>query len=169
MSPVIYRVDACDRLVAVNDEWRRFALANGGAPIADDWMGCSLWDCIAGGTIRFFYRRLLMKVRAGQAVQVDFHCDAPTRRRQMRLTMTPVPDGGVAFTSELLSEQERAPVELPPGRLLRSCAWCARIWSLGGWLEIEAAVSDLRLFDGAAPLPPVTHGLCPDCERRLSD
>jgi hypothetical protein len=45
--------------------------------------------------------------------------------------------------------------------LLRMCAWCFRVED-DGWHGAEHVVAERGLLLGA-PLPDVTHGICPDC------
>lgn len=53
------------------------------------------------------------------------------------------------------------------GALVRACGWCKRVWCGSVWHEVEDAVELLGLMrEGAAP--PLTHGLCADCEIRVN-
>jgi hypothetical protein len=48
------------------------------------------------------------------------------------------------------------------------CGWCKRVDVSARWLEVEAAVEALRLFDEET-LPRISHGICPECESHLLD
>jgi hypothetical protein len=173
MSEFIYRVNAEDNIVSVDANWTRFAVENGLAlPIAEKMAGNSLWDYLSDLTTRHLYRIFMHRVRqSGHDIMVPFRCDAPDRRRFMRMTIARLPDSGVEFRSVLLHEEPRAIVPLlDPGvprraDFLEMCSWCKKIRA-PDWMEVEEAVERLKLFE-ATPLPWVSHGCCPDCEHRL--
>lgn len=167
MDAVAYRIDRDDRIVAVNDAWRAFAAENGSAGLADSIVGQALWESIAGSTVRQVYRSLLTRVRTGHVVRFPFRCDAPTLRRDMRLTMTAQPDGAVDFVSELMDARPRPALLLPRRVTIRSCAWCCRVWTPAGWTEVEDAVYAVDLFRWDDDSPTITHGICDDCRRSV--
>lgn len=160
--PVVYRIDAGDMLVEVNDAWRAFALENGAPSLADGAVGTSLWAAIDGAELRHVWGILLDRARAGAPVDVPYRCDGPGMRRHMRMTMRGFPDGGVEFVSRILDAEPREPV--PTDELLRACSWCNR-FHVGEWLEPEDATERAGLL-GAAP-PPITHGICEDCRAEV--
>ncbi len=52
--------------------------------------------------------------------------------------------------------------------LLAICSWGKRIeLPEDGWTEVEPGVRKLDLF-GDAPVPQLSHGVCPDCEKRTA-
>ena len=59
----IYRIDAEDRITEVNDEWGRFAAANGGNPDPAAVLGRPLWDFILDEGNRSIYRNMVGTVR----------------------------------------------------------------------------------------------------------
>ncbi|MFN7914274.1 MAG: hypothetical protein U0Q55_02970 [Vicinamibacterales bacterium] len=167
MDAVSYRIDQHDRIVSINEAWRAFAAANGGLAPADAVVGRLLWDNIAGTTVRQVYRSLLARVRSGRVIRFPFRCDAPRVRREMQLTMTPRADGAVEFVSELMDECPRAEILLPRHVLIRSCAWCGRVWTPAGWTEVEEAVYAVDLFRWDEDSPTITHGICEACLRSV--
>lgn len=176
MSPtadVCYEVDVADRITAVCQNWTAFARANNGEHlVAPGIVGSSLWGAISDPTTRTLYRTMLSRVRAGTgAASFCFRCDSPSKRRELQMHMEAHTDGGVAFTTSLLCEQERNAVLLLDPETERSeefvvvCAWCARVRvAESDWVEVEAAVRMLHLFDRTA-LPQLTHGICPPCNQ----
>lgn len=93
----------------------------------------------------------------------------------MSLTFTPVSDdeGWIDVTVRTMGEEQRSPVRLLDAGAPRSeevlpvCAWCRRIRLEGEeWVEIEDAAGRFDLF-GSDPLPRISHGICPDCEKRV--
>lgn len=172
-----YTIDAHDRLIRVNAAWHDFALANDSPGLASDRvLGRTLWDCITAAEVRLIYRELCQRARhRGTPLTLPFRCDAPDRRRLMRLTIRPLSRsdqrGFLEFRAELDEEQPRHPVDVlygqrTDGGLLRMCSWCKRV-DLGQWLELEEAVAGRGIMLSPS-LPRITHGMCPDCERSLS-
>ena len=50
--------------------------------------------------------------------------------------------------------------------MLAICSFCKRIEvRTVGWLDVEAAASELELLSESA-LPRLSHGVCPDCKSR---
>ncbi|MDX6769184.1 MAG: hypothetical protein SF051_06600 [Elusimicrobiota bacterium] len=171
-ADVVYHVDARDELVFVNPQWDRFASENDGqAFLSHLVLGRPLWDFIADITTRQLYRDMLARVRAGRALTFPLRCDSPDMRRSLSMRATPLDARAVAFTVRTLETQPRPGVRLLAaegerrGAPLRMCGWCRKVDVEGAWLEIEDAVARLGLFD--APQPPLTHGICADCEAQL--
>ena len=170
--PIVYRVDAADVIVEIGEGFGDFAAANGAPGLERTVVGTSLWSHVEGFEVRSIYRDLLATCRGSHgALEFPYRCDSPARRRFMRMRMAGVGAGSVAFESELLREEPRAPVELPapaprPGDdLLILCAWCRQA-DVGRWVELEEAIRRLDLF-GPRPPPTITHGICPTCERSV--
>ena len=165
---VVYRLDPEDRIVEVNETWKRFARGNDAAELADGVLGRSLWDFITDSTTATIYRDLLVRVRDGRTMTFPFRCDAPALRRWMRMTMRPLVRRAVLFESEIL-EEARASAALwaryarRGGELVCVCSWCKRVRiDDQHWMETDAAVDALALFIGQPP-PMLTHGMCPTC------
>ncbi len=175
-----YVVDLDDLILSVSDGWLSFARENGASHLTRDRvLRSSLWDFISGAETQHLYGTMFATVRKrGLPIAVPFRCDAPDQRRFMRLTIQPVHGASLELTAALIRAESRRRVEmLDPGarrsdELITMCSWCKRILVNGpGWGEIEEAIEHLALFDGA-PLPGITHGVCPDClvvlERAMS-
>lgn len=171
-ADVIYELDCEDRIVAVNDAWSQFALANGTPHlIATQVIGQGLWSLIDDTAVQQIYKALLSHVRAGHTIEVPFRCDSPTVKRQLRLLMRPRTPEIVEFVSRTQSEIEATYNPLwdtarrRGQQLVLVCSWCKRVRSAGGWHPPEEAASDL-IGSGNEP-PMVSHGICPACEWRL--
>lgn len=64
-NPVVYEVDATDRIISVNDAWITFALHNSGeALLPPGIIGRHLWDSVADPTTIELYRMLYARVRS---------------------------------------------------------------------------------------------------------
>ncbi|MES2305785.1 MAG: hypothetical protein V4558_09760 [Gemmatimonadota bacterium] len=174
-SPVRYRIDFNDCLTDVNEGWSIFAAENGGGMLEPARvLGRPLWDFFADPTTIALYRGMVKRVRdGGLPVRFQFRCDAPSTRRGLAMEITADGEGGVVFQVTSVWEQGRAAMLLLDSdhpradTLLTICGWCKRV-RLGddSWVEIEAAVTVLGLF-GGAPLPQLTHGMCPSCSTIL--
>lgn len=175
MSDLLYELNARDEISAVNEEWLRFALANGGEPLGSaQILGRLLWDFIGDVETQHIYRLLHRRVRAGGApVHLCFRCDAPDRRRLLDLEISAGPERGLIYRVRTIREQERQPMAIlepsPPRSedFVTICAWCERVAvPTHGWLEIEAAITVLPVL--AEPRPPqLTHGVCEACTQVL--
>jgi hypothetical protein len=175
MPDLRYELNARDEISGVNEEWLRFALANGGEPLVPAQIqGRLLWDFIGDVETQHIYRLLHRRVRAGGApVRLCFRCDAPDRRRLLDLEISAGPERALIYRVRTLREQERQPLTLLDTDLPRSeqfvtiCAWCEHVAvPAHGWLEIEAAIATLPEL--AEPRPPhLTHGICEVCAQAL--
>lgn len=170
---VAYTLDASDAIIAVNDAWVAFAAANDGAPLlAPAILGRSLWDFIADRTTILLYRRIFERVREGiSPVRFTFRCDAPALRRLLEMSIVMQPAGALQVVVRSVRVEDRPavllldPAEKRSDAVLRVCGWCKRLPDPGGrWMEIEAALPLLALFEQTA-LPAISHGICEECHR----
>lgn len=173
-EPIIYRIDAEDRIVECNDAWSCFARANYGEQSLPDWViGKPIWDVVLDPTLRELYRRMIAQARAGRLVRFRCRCDAPSERRIFRMTLCGHEEGVVEFTSEVESCEPRPevtwlrPHESDGRNLVRLCSWCARVFVHDrGWVSIEQAIewhSSLQLHSS----PRLTHGMCESCRDEM--
>ncbi|MEO7272449.1 MAG: hypothetical protein ABIX28_00805 [Vicinamibacterales bacterium] len=168
-QPVTYRIDREDRLIEVCENWRAFALENGGPmPHVDPLLGHTLWNFIADPATVHLYQLMVARIRGGgAAVRFQFRCDSPERRRLMSMEMFGEEEGSVTFRATPIYEEARsrvpAPARLAGAPLLPVCGWCSRFRLADDeWVEPEAAVAALGIFQSSS-VPEVTHGMCPDC------
>lgn len=174
-SDICYTIDPSAVIVTIEGEWDAFATANGAPALTREAiLGRSLWDFIHDMETRYVHRELIDRAqRTGQSLSVPFRCDAPDRRRCLRMDITPRADGGIEYRSREERVEARAPIALldPASAhdpaLLRMCSWCKRIHvEYDFWLEVEDAVAELDVF-GADITPGVTHTICEDCRHLL--
>lgn len=167
----IHRVDDKDNIIFVNDDWLAFARENSAPRLtADSVLERPLWSFMTGGAIKHLYEVLMSQVRASQQpISMPFRCDAPTHRRFFELEIAPLPEHQIEFRSRIVRLELRRPmnllnVETPRSKqLLRMCSWCKKVHLREfGWIEVERAITVLRLFD-AEDLPRITHGICSEC------
>lgn len=140
---------------------------------------------IAGEDVRSTFAELFGSVLGGArpVVRVDYRCDEPTQRRDMRLTVSPISTDGevrhLLYQSVMLSIQQRpaiplfgAPVAHEKAEdILTLCAICARVaWPIGApsgtreWIE----PTEYYRRDGAE-VTLISHGFCEDCFSQLKD
>jgi hypothetical protein len=170
-APIVYRVDAADRIEDVNDEWSRFALENDAPALASEVIGKSLWDYITGRDVRRVYASLFHRARSlSQSVSVPFRCDSPSLCRVMRLDIVPQTMGQLEFRSVLISLSthpnrldflERRPRAPTPDKL-QICSWCKAVLMGMAWKPLESAVGDLGLLSHEL-LPSFVHTVCGAC------
>jgi hypothetical protein len=161
---------ASHELVRVNEAWVDFAIENGCPDLTRDRIiGRNLFDLITGEEVRQLYMAILHSVEVRpRAVTLDYRCDAPDRRRFLRMSIEPGSQGTVRFLNRILREEVRVPVPLlaPQARrsqeLLGICSVCKCVRCDDSWLEVEEAVNAMNLFNQDA-LPQLTHSLCPRC------
>jgi hypothetical protein len=163
-----YTVDAAGTIVAVGVGWDAFALANQAAHWSGrQALGRTLTEYVQDATSRELYRTLFQRVWRGGALALPFRCDGPALRRRMELRLARQGDG-IACEAVLLETSARTPVALlepnaPRGDdIVRICGWCKRVPIGSHWVEVDEAVTRLRLFD-APRLPRLSHGICPEC------
>jgi hypothetical protein len=175
-APVTYVIDGSDQLALVNDEWDRFALANGAPHLVQrSLLGQPLWDHIREPTVRQLYAALFARVRhSAKPMSLPFRCDSPDRRRYMELRLAPGHAGALLLSSLTVREERRESValldaELPRDdeRALLVCSWCKRVEADGAWLEVEDALRLYRELLAAPLLPALSHGICLPCQQRL--
>jgi hypothetical protein len=169
-----YRIDAQDRIVAIDGPWDSMAAANSAPELRSATVICQpLWRYVAGDDFRHVLEMLFHRVRGtGEGVEVPFRCDSPAERRFMELSVRPLPEGALEISTALVRAEPRAymPLLERSSRLLfgtlRICSWCKRICLFNReWVEVEEAARRMKFFQ-AADLPNLSHGICSDCAAR---
>ncbi len=167
--PFVYRIDADDIIIYVNHPWIVFAKDNGAASLAKEVLGSLLWDHLCSSEVVTIYRALVRRAREEPRPRTFlFRCDSPTARREMKMTIEPLPNHHVEFRCHLLREEPHEAIPLldtlanRSAEHLRMCAWCLRV-KLHGWLELEEAISILGLLEEKMP-PQISHGICERCK-----
>jgi hypothetical protein len=174
-SPIgcVYEIDENNRLVAAGPEWDDFALANDGADVVfDRVVGRDLFELIVGDEVRYIYEQMLKSVRtSGARHYFEFRCDGPTQRRRLSMAIRDAGGGHVGFETRVLEVRPRPAVSLLDRaasrgpKLVRVCAWCARVRAGADWLDLDEAIGVHDLFD-QPQVPRMSHGICGDCHAR---
>lgn len=168
----MYRIDAEDKIINVNEEWLSFASENGTQFTNDLITKKTLWDFISDQETVHLYKIMLQKVRQKKKrLKVPFRCDSPSVRRFMVLEMFSPDGGSVDFSSHILKQEKRKSIKLLESNVERSnktvrmCSWCKKMKvSETTWVEVEEAVQTLNLFE-LEKFPILTHTICPECKK----
>jgi hypothetical protein len=170
---MVYRIDAHDRLIAFDEPFRNYAVANGAPDLPEQWIGRSLWEASGSSQINMVFRSLVERARGGAAVSVPTRADTPSLLQFVEMSLTAGPDGEVAFSATLTGARfpdaakrtNRFNTVVNPDDVVRLCAWCFRVdGERDGWRGVEEIVAERALLLGDE-VPDVTHGICPDCLR----
>jgi len=171
LTAIVYRIDQDDRLVDVNDNWRKLATANQTRELANPAiLYRPIWDFIVDFETRAIYELLFAKVRISKSsVDFPFRCDTPSMRQFMRMEIHPQTHDAIMLISRVTRVEARPIVHWLDVSLARAetwltiCSWCKRVeLPYGYWCEVEEAVESLGLF-GTSELPKMSHGMCPEC------
>jgi hypothetical protein len=175
-TTIVYRIDSNNRIIEMDENWDRFALANDSPHLVRDRIVRKpLFELISDPLSRHLYQLLIERIKhTGKPISFNFRCDSPDRRRYMRMEMSYQDTcDGISFKSTTEREESRDSVELLSPQASRSdelviiCSWCKRIKiDDEEWEEIEQGVQRLGLFD-ADELPQLSHGMCPDCNKAI--
>ena len=173
---IVYYVDKNNKLIDLDDNWDRFALANN-APqlVREKVIEKPLFDLISDPQSSHLYKLLIERIKhTGDPIAFEFRCDSPDKRRFMHMEMThQKATDGICFISTLERQEPREPVKLldtadyRSNEILIICSWCKKIKiDEQIWTEVEDGIKLLGLFD-AEPLPKLSHGMCPSCRKSI--
>jgi hypothetical protein len=170
----VYDLDVALHVVAVDEAWAGFAVANGAPDLQPPrCLGKSVLGAIADPTTALVYRRLFDRVQLrAEPVRFGIRCDSPVQRRFLEFEIGPRPGGFRVHSTVVRTEPRHAQELLTSGRfddgtVLQMCGWCKRVDVAGEWVEVEEAVRRLSLFDRDV-LPRVAHTMCEECYSGLS-
>lgn len=168
--------------------WRQFLDDNPpqtqtGPQPTEDMLGRKITDFIIGETVRSAFASQFQGVLSGMRpfLQIDYRCDAPMLRRDMRLSVRPITTGGalrhLLYQSVVLSVEPRPAIGLFGARvagqeaedILTLCAICARVaWPVGAPTRNADWVEPADYYRrGGGEVALISHGFCPDCYARL--
>jgi hypothetical protein len=171
----IYRIDAENKVIFLNQEWIDFAKENEAPELTPEYvLGQPLDRFIVGWETKHLYNLIYKSLRHGRReVRIPFSCDSPTLRRSFQMRLAPLDRGILEFTVEVIRIEPVPPQPILDNQLEHSsevvviCSWCKRIRvNNSRWVEIANAVEKKKLF--GATLPSLTHDVCPDCFSAIS-
>ncbi len=162
--------------------WNAFWRRNGGDG-ALDLAAREITDFFSAGEVRDTFRRLFADVLADRLkrIQLDYRCDSPSTKRQMRLAVTPVrAASGVAallYQSIRISSAHRAAVPLADAEIVaegeraapKVCVICAKVaWPADPDPGAQRWIEPQDYYRRGGPdAPQVAHGFCRPCYRRV--
>jgi hypothetical protein len=175
LPAIRYVIDKQDRIRSVNQAFLDFGRDNDWQPEPSSLINRSLFDFVVGQEVCVLMDALFRRVReTTKTVSIPFRCDSSNFRRYMTMRISTFSHGELTFDNILLDQQPRAAVDLsaiaPSSKdnCVSMCSWCNRIaLDDGQWVEAEVAIDKKTLF---ADTPPsvISHGLCSDCDHRLT-
>lgn len=192
MDGVALILDANLLIVRIGDpNWSRFLDDNRGARGAsagasiEATIGRPIGTFFAGEILQQTFSGLFRRVLDGRrdAIRLDYRCDAPDLRRDMRLAVTLLMarDGArqLLYQSIMLSTESRAPLPLFDADIatnegpdiLTLCAICARVaWPLGAPSGARDWIDPAEYYRrGGAETVSISHGFCEACHARLTE
>ena len=133
-------------------------------------LGKSLWDFISDIETRHIYKLVLDRVREKlQPAVFPINCDSPEVKRLIQITISPLGEGALEFSSTIVELTQRNSVAILDASIertddiVRMCSFCKKIAvSETEWAETQQAITILNLF-GKNKMPQLSHGVCPSC------
>lgn len=192
MDGIAMILDHALRIVQIGEpNWQQFLDKNPpkdpatGIRSSQRVLGRPLTQFIAGDAVRTTFAELFDSVLSGArpVVRIDYRCDAPTMRRDMRLSVTPITTGGdvrhLLYQPVMLSVQRRPAIPLfglpvadrDAEGILTLCAICARAaWPIGAPTGAREWIEPAEYYRrGGGDTALVSHGFCEDCFTRLQE
>ena len=166
--------------------WDKFALRNDAPELTqpDTLCGRSLFEFITGSQARAAHEVAAEAVRSGRRdlVTYTYRCDAPTLRREMRMTLTPLTEEGrlvgLLYQSVILRETPHGPFPLRERRVeplaasalvVRICTYCRSV-RYPPEADEDSWITPERYYEvGGSEEVRISHGICPDCWTTIAE
>ncbi len=167
---IVYRIDAHDQIVHVNDAWDRAAWAFDNSQLSSSIIGDELWRFLGSPAVELLYRELVddLRLTGGMAV-FPYRCDSPEWLRDMEMEVRSLPRGDIEFRSQTLAVVPAPAVPFPhspPGQVLKVCSWCRSVETKEKWIHLGPAITYFDLFR-QDQTPLTSHSICPGCRLRM--
>lgn len=170
-----YELDRRLTIVRVGPGWDEFALENGTAElVSPSPIGRPLMMYFADATTVHLYELMFQRVtNLGRHTTVPIRCDGPDIRRYLNLTISVTSTGGYHISTTMVRWEPRPPVLLLAADAARGeesltlCSFCHRVDVTGRWIEVEEAVSLLRLFERRRQ-PRLEQSVCHACHKFMN-
>lgn len=179
LEGVVYVTDRAGKLIGRGEpNWSDFAISNS-APELSEAKELNCYAAFSGEDTYELYERIYEALWTRKLAKHSsaFRCNSPSRRREYRLTLTPLMSEneviGILHQSLPISETLRPPLDIfdPEvrrkffdGPLVRICSYCLCVWdeNSGAWIEAE----DYYKKGGSSQVH-LTHGICPSCKEKV--
>jgi hypothetical protein len=178
LEGVVYVTNREGKLIGRGEpNWSDFAIKNS-APELSGAKELNCYSAFSGEDTHELYKRIYEALWTRKLAKHSsaFRCDSPSRRREYRLTLTPLISEneviGILHQSLPISETLRPPLDIfnPEyrraffdGPLVRICSYCLCIWDEtgGSWIEAEHYYQK-----GGSSQVQLTHGVCSICKEK---
>jgi len=171
LSTISWAIDRRELVVDIAGDWLSFAQSNDAKSLLPEVViGNSLWSYISGVEVQDMYRQIIVRVReTADPVDFCYRCDAPDRRRLMRMEIERADDGLVWFHSRLIQEIKRPWFNSIYRHAVRNkcqldiCSVCRRVGVDDMlWSEPEDAANSIpKLCSNQTPM--LVERICDDC------
>jgi hypothetical protein len=163
--------------------WTEFAHDNGAAGLTPGFRVCggNLFNYVSGGEVAASYRTWIeaLERRRARNVSFTYRCDAPSVRREMRMSLSGIEKGdriaAVLFQSLVVEERERPAISLFDAEhmrrisaretllpILAMCSYCQDVRHDGAWVAPERYYAH-----GGTDRVRLSHGICENCYESL--
>ena len=155
-----YVLDKADQIIAIDGDWDRFALKNGGPKaISERILGHTLWSYISGFETRSLLNAIFFTCRRQQSIyRSHYRCDSPTVTRLIEFKVQPLPNGGLSVGHVQISKAQKphnnGGTEIP--HQARRCSICCWEVREGSWQMPCASTPE--------DFSKVIHDVCPRCK-----
>ncbi len=189
MDGVALILDSHLRIMHVGEKnWSNFFAQNTPESIssqitpAHEVIGQNFMMYVTGKSVKAAYTDLFNQVidHELEAVHVDYRCDAPEVRRDMRMAVTRIESDNsperLLYQSILLSSVPRAPLNLYGASITQDsgddivtvCSICARVaWPVSASENREWISASEYYRRGGEEVSLVSHGFCESCFEKL--
>lgn len=161
---VIYQLDGQNTIVAINDDWIEFAMANGGESLVpENVIGKSIFQYICGEPTQMYFRVIAAHARlTRQTVSHRYRCDGEDVKRFMEMTITPLDNSALEVKHTILAEEPKPLVKFVyastnASRFIKRCSICNRVNLNEQWCEDSA-------LNAPQDQVAVVYGVCEDCK-----
>lgn len=148
-------------LLWVGGDWDDHATANqGGLARASRVLGSRLSDHFADEETRAVMAGILEDVcETKRTFRMEYRCDSPVQRRDLRMTVTPMRADRLLVTHDLLDAQSFPAIgpgwRFQPGAYDCKCSFCCALRRTDGWVD--------PFTTGNRHPEVVDYAICPDC------
>ncbi|MCB6177101.1 hypothetical protein LHP98_03025 [Rhodobacter sp. Har01] len=162
---VFYVLDRTHRLLWVGGDWDDFAAQNeGDLARASRVLSSHLEDHLVGTETQDVMRGVLDDVLAlKRSFRIEYRCDSPTLRRDMRMTITAMRADRLLVTHDLLDARSFPPIgpgwTWLPGAFDCKCSFCCGLRRADGWVD--------PFTTGKRHPELVDYGVCPACRAMI--
>lgn len=138
---VFYVLDSTHHLLWVGGDWDDYAAENrGGLARSSRVLGTRLMDQIAGTETREVMVGILTDVlETKRSFRMEYRCDNPCQRRDMRMTVTPMRHDRLMVTHDLRDARSFPSIgpgwRWQPGAWDCKCSFCGSLRRISGWVD----------------------------------